>query len=1006
MQRPLSKWSGLAILAALTLTLLPQAVTAQETGRVVGRVTAAATMRPLAGAQVFVANLRIGALTNEDGRFLILNVPAGTHPLRVEIIGYENVTREVTVTAGGTAQVDFSLAENAVSLEEIVVTGTAAEVRAKEVGNSLDAITSRQLEHVPVTNPENILSGRIPGVTVFNASGAPGSGGTVRIRGQTTASQAPEPLIYIDGVRVYNQPISLGGAARSAVTPLQDINAEDIERVEVIKGASATTLYGTEAAGGVIQIFTKRGVAGTPIWNAEVSMGMNSMQRIGPDGDPSDLFTKCGDTQYLYGLSMSSATAGNEIPFMDPTCPSNGRWFQNNSVSQYALSVRGGSERVSYYVSTTYGDNNGTLEKQRSRDGGFRANLDFTPIEDLTISLNTAYTRRSSSFVDDGNNANGFLLNVGRGTNGNFKGGKGEDCAGITILCVTNGYLFDNDNTATSDRYTTGLVIQYNPIEGLSNRFAAGWDYLDVESEEYEPFGFLRNPVGFYSSETNFRTKLSLDYAGSFRNNFGESFVSTFSWGGQIFRDRFRNKYVSTSGFAGPGVPLLTSGGLTTTVDDALVSITNAGVFLQEMVGFKDRFFVTAGIRVDGNSAFGDDFGLQYYPKISGSYVMSDHDFWPTDWFNTFKLRAAVGESGKAPGAFDKLRTWSPVTADDGTPGFTPNDIGNSEVGPERTREIEFGFDASLMDGRIGFEATRYMTRTTDALVPVTYPPSEGFLASKIENVGELKGSGTEFQITLVPWQSERLEWRVQGNLAWMKNEAVDLAGQQLEADNLAGIREGDPVPSYYAWKITNPNDFADPIVETDQEIGPVNPTQVYGLNTQLRIGNSLNIDALFEHQGGHYLANYTGYQNARRGTWFPCYDIQKKIIAVRKKTDLNALNDVTALERARCATNLYGGHDSSYWLEKADFWKLRSVSVTYDLPSSLVSSFASRASVTLAGRNLMTWTDYSGVDPEVEDFFDRSEGGIYDGASDYGRREYYQIPSPRTFLLSFRVTF
>jgi TonB-linked SusC/RagA family outer membrane protein len=988
------------------LALLPGAGTAQDTGRIVGRVTAAATMRPMSGAQVFVSNLRIGALTNEDGRFLILNVPPGTHPLRVEIIGFEAVTQQVTVTAGGTSQADFSLAETAVSLDEIVVTGTAAEVRAKEVGNSLDAVTSRQLENIPVTNPENILSGRIPGVTVFNASGAPGTGGTVRIRGQTTASQAPEPLIYIDGVRVYNQPVSIGGAARSAISPLQDIAAEDIERVEVIKGASATTLYGTEAAGGVIQIFTKRGIAGTPIWNAEVGVGFNSMQQIGPDGDPSDLFTKCGDTQYLYGLSMSSSTAGKEIPFQDPTCPANGRWFQDNPVQNYSLSVRGGSERVSYYVSTSYSDNQGTLEKQRSRDGGFRANLDFTPFEDLTVSLNTSYTRRNSSFVDDGNNANGFLLNVGRGTNGNFKGGKGEDCDGITILCVTNGYLFENDNTGTSDRYTTGLVLQYNPIDGLSNRFSLGWDYLDFESEEYEPFGFLRNPVGFYSSETNFRTKLSVDYAGSFRNNFGESFVSTLSWGGQIFRDRFRNKYVSTSGFAGPGVPLLTSGGLSTNVDDASVASTNAGIFLQEMVGFNDRLFLTGGLRVDGNSAFGDDFGLQYYPKLSASYVLSDHEFWPTGWFNTLKLRAAVGESGKAPGAFDKLRTWSPVTADDGTPGFTPNDIGNTEVGPERTREIEFGFDASFLDGRVGLEATRYQTTTTDALIGVTYPPSDGFLASKIENVGELKGSGTEFQITVVPWQSEMVEWRVQANLAWMSNEAVDLAGQQLDADNLAGIREGDPVPSYYAPTVMNPDAFADPVIETDHLIGPVNPTQVFGLNTQLRLGNSLNLDALFEHQGGHYLPQYTGYQNARRGTWFPCYDIQQKIIAVRKNTDANALSDVTALERARCATNLYGGHDAGFWIEKADFWKLRSLAITYQLPESLVSSFASRASMTLAGTNLLTWTDYSGVDPEVEDFQDRAEGGIYDGAGDYGRREYYQIPSPRTFLLSFRVTF
>ncbi|MEK9500019.1 SusC/RagA family TonB-linked outer membrane protein [Gemmatimonadota bacterium DH-20] len=1000
MIRPRAWVLGLAfaVIAAPSLT-------AQETGQVTGQVTAAATMQPLTGAQVFVSGLRLGALTNEQGRYVILNVPAGTHTVRVDIIGYTSLEETVTVTAGGTTTTNFSLEQTAVALEEIVVTGTAAEVRAREVGNALDAVTSRDIENLPVTNPENIIGGRIPGVTVVPPGGQPGTGGTIRIRGQNTASQAPEPLVYIDGVRVYNQPVSLGTASRAAVTALQDINAEDIERVEVIKGASATTLYGTEAAGGVIQIFTKRGVAGSPIWNAELGVGLARMGKVGSDADPTDIFTRCGDPDLLFGLSQSSSSRGERVFFEDPTCPSSGRWFEDGMSNSVSLSVRGGSETVSYFVSSNYSDADGTLPTQNSKDGGFRANMDFRPIDDLSIALNTAYTRRNSRFVEDGNNANGFLLNVGRGTNGNFKGGKGEDCVGVDVLCVSNGYLFDSENTAVSDRYTTGLVLQYEPIDGFSNRFAVGWDYLSVTSEEWEPFGHLRNPGGYYSSSGQAREKLSLDYAGSLRNGFGESIVSTFSWGGQIFRDRARYKFVSTQDFAGPGKPTLTSGGGSTGVSDSQVATTTAGFFLQEVLGFNDQFFVTGGLRVDGNSAFGDDFGLQFYPKVSTSYIVSDHEFWPSDWFDTFKLRAAIGESGKAPGAFDKLRTWSPVTGDEGSAGFTPNDIGNNEVGPERTREFEVGFDASFLRGRFGIEATYYNTRTSDALVPVAYPPSLGFLASRTENVGEIKGSGTEFQLTASLLQTESFEWRVQGNFGFNTNEAVDLAGQELSVDNLAGIREGDPVPSYYGNKIMNPDAFEDPDVESDQLYGAVNPTRVIGLNSTLSLGQSLTVDVLFEHQGGHYLPNYTGYQNGRRGAWYPCYEIQDKIFAAAAG-DPGALDDVTALERGKCATNAFGGYNSAFWIESADFWKWRSLAVTYQLPSDLVASFASRASVTFAGTNLLTWTDYSGADPEVEDFYDRSEGGIYDGLTDYGRREYYNIPAPRSFLLSLRVTF
>ena len=1000
-------WRGSAFGALLAITAAVTTASAQNTGQIAGRVVAANTERPLIGAQIVVEGLRIGALAQSDGRYVIPIVPAGTYTVRVELIGFAVESRQVTVAAGGSATADFSLRETAVSLEEIVVTGTAAEVRAREVGNAIDAVTSRDLQNIAVTNPENILGGRVPGVTVFQSGGQPGAGGTVRVRGQTTASQAPEPLIYVDGVRVYNLPISLGGASRVAVTPLQDIAAGDIERVEVIKGASATTLYGTEASGGVIQIFTKRGVSGAPIWNLETTFGIAKQGRLGPETDPTELFTKCRAGEALYGLSQSSSTLGKEQVFEDPTCPASGSWFKNGPQSRVALSVRGGSERVSYYVAGNYSDVEGTLQTQRSRDGGFRGNFDFAPIQDLRISLNTAYTRRVSRFVEDGNNANGFLLNVGRGTNGNYKGGKGEDCDGVTVLCVSNSYLFDSENTAVSDRYTTGLVLQYEPVAGLSNRFAIGWDYYRVESEEWEPFGYLRSPGGFYSSDAQARSKLSLDYAGSLRKSFGESIVSTLSWGGQVFRDAARRKYVSTQSFAGPGKPTLTSGGGATNIGDANIEQTNAGFFGQEVLGFNDRFFVTGGVRVDGNSAFGDNFGLQVYPKVSLAYVLSDHEFWPTSWFDTFKLRGAFGASGKAPGVFDKLRTWSPVTGDEGTAGFTPGDIGNSDVGPERTREFEAGFDASFLNGRFGLEATYYNTQTTDALVPVTYAPSNGFLASRTENVGTVQGHGAEFQLSATLLETRFLEWRARANVSFTKTKAVDLAGQQLEADNLAGIREGDPFPSYYGIRIMNPDALAEPVLVNDTLIGPVNPTRLVGLSSSFQIGQKVTVDALFEHQGGHYLPEFTGYQNARRGVWYPCYDVQAKLVAERNG-DAGAVSDVKAIDRAKCRMNGIAAkpHQPEFWIEKADFWKLRTVSVTYQLPQSLVSKFASRAALTLASNNLFLWTKYDGLDPEVEDFNDRSETGIYDGATDYGRREYYNLPSPRTFLLSARITF
>jgi len=1006
------------LLSALVLagTLVgAQSAGAQDTGRIMGVVRASESMRPLAGAQVFIQGTRIGGLTNNEGRYLILNVPSGTHEVRVTVIGFTTGTQTVSVSPGQTTTADFSLAETAVALEGIVVTGTAAEVRAREVGNALDAVMSKELENIPVTNPENILAGRIPGLTVMQGNGQPGAGNTIRIRQQVTVSSTQEPLIYVDGVRIFSDMVGTQGGARLGLSPLQDIAAEDIERIEVLKGASAATLYGTEAAAGIIQIFTKRGVSGAPIWSGEITTGINNQPPLNMGNDPWELFTKCGGE--MYGISMTKSTFGQDVKFADPTCPSSGRWFKNGGLQRYNVSVRGGVGDVTYFVSGNYNDEYGTLQTQRARTGGMRANFDFSPHEGVKVQLNTAYAIRSLSFVEDGNSANGFLLNVGRGYSGNFKGGKGDDCSNVAsgVTCVSNVYLFDTQSLTRTDRFTGGLTVQHNANTALTNRLSFGWDWDYIHNKWVRPWGGLRVPLGQYNDAQTTHQKLSIDYAGSWIKGLGADYRSTFSWGGQLFRDNHRWLEVYTANFAGPGVPTLESGSVWDPPSDYPFAETNAGVFLQELLGYKDRLFLTGGLRIDGNSAFGENFGLQAYPKASVAYVISDESFWPTSWFETLKLRGAFGYSGKAPGAFDKLRTWSPIS-DDGSPGFTPNDVGNSDVGPERTREAEVGFDASLLQGLIGVEATYFNTRTVDALVGVLLPPSNGFLARRTENVGTLASKGTEFQLTAALLRTQNFEWRARANLSFQSSDAIDLnchavegqtgeSCEQISASNKAYIRVGYAVPTYWGYRVTNPDEHAAPIVsDTIEAIGPVYPTKLLGFGTTVSIGQHVTVDGLLEFHGGNYLPNYTGYQNSRRGVWYPCYDIQREI-AKDYHGEANNLSQYTALERARCATNVIGGHNSDFWVDKADFWKLRSVSVSYQLPEAWISRYASRATLSLAGRNLLTWTDFVGTDPEVEDFTDRA-GQVSEGAGEYGRREYYNLPPSRSFLLTLRVTF
>jgi len=1000
-----------------------QTASAQETGRITGQVTSAQNMRPLEGAQVSVEGTGMGGLANGQGRFLLLNVPAGTYNIRVTMIGFGTARQEVTVTAGQVANADFSLSETALALDEIVVTGTAAEVRAKEVGNSLDAVTSREIENIPtLRNSEDILAGRAPGVTVMNNSGQPGAGATVKIRGINTISQTMQPLIYVDGVRIFNEPSRANWGARTSTTPLQDISAKDIERIEVIKGAAATTLYGTEASAGVIQIFTKKGISGAPIWTAEISQGFNQQASFlaHPSQDPTDLYTKCGNLDNLYSLNLqvseTSSSLGNKVFMQDPTCPSDGTWQQLGAIGNYSLGVRGGMGDVTYYLSGNYNDVNGTLPTSNSKDGGFRGNFGFAPMDNLKVSLNSAYTRRNSRWVEDGNNADGFLLNVGRGAQNYLKGGKGDDCANVPAdkICITNGYLFDSQLYSRTDHFITGITTNWNPTEALSNRFNVGWDYLALKGESTRPFGSLRTPDGYFWDENTRHTKLSLDYAGSYQNAFSDKLESTFSWGGQVFKDKHRWTEWDVEKFAGPGRPTIESGAEVTYRSESNIAQSSAGFFFQELLGWEDRLFVTVGLRVDGNSAFGDNFGLQKYPKVSASWILSDYDWFPTNTIETFKLRGAIGESGKAPTPFANLRTWSGVGLE-GDPGFTPGSPGNEDVGPERTRETELGFDLSAFDGRIGLETTHYLAKTSDALVYIDLPSSQGFLSNRLENVGALQNSGWEFQVTGALLRTSSIEWRARANLAFQDSKAIQVDENPaidhtscIYVGLYSNICEGERVPVLRADRIMNPDAFADPVIVKDTTIGPTYPTRLIGLGTTVDIGSSLHLDALMEGQFGHYLPNYTGYQNARRGSWFPCFGIQEKMIAARRG-DATALNDVTALQRARCAIktasstiNKGYGYNSDWWIEKADFWRLRSITLSYDLPEGLLN-WGRSATVTVAARNLLTITDYSGTDPEVQDFADATGSQV--GGGEFGRRDYYQIPNPRTYTLSIRVS-
>jgi TonB-linked SusC/RagA family outer membrane protein len=966
------------------LTLSTSLLGAQQpTGTITGTVTQTGSSSPVAGAQVTITGTRQGAQVNAAGVFTIRSVRPGVVTIRAQLIGYGAVEKTVTVTAGDTVHVPIAMARAAFSLSEIVVTATGEE-RKKEIGNSLAAIDSLQVRGQAAQNTQEILAGSTPGVTVLANSGQPGAGGTIQLRGVNSISEGNTPLIYVDGVRIFSGTTPNSGQGRQFINPLNDIPADDIERVEIIEGPSATTLYGTQASGGVIQIFTKHGSDGQH-WAANVSLGMNNMGHVGPTSDPTGMgFNQCSGPNLVNGAG---------VHYIDTTCPASGTWLRNGPIQRFDANVRGGSGSVNYFVSGSTNSEAGVLPVGGNRDQNLRANIGFLATQAFHIDVNSAITHRKVTFVPDGNNAAGVELNLARGPGSGFRGtGCSSDPA---VACLVNDSIFTLKSTTTTDHFVTGATLTYEPSTKFTNRLAVGYDNNSADIADIRPLGFLLTPLGSYGETLWNQQLISLDFASTFRQPLPGKLNSSTSFGGQSFDSRLHSTSLSASNFAAPGTPTLTTGSVRTINSVSQQRVINAGLFGQEVLGWRDVMFLNLGLRVDGNSAFGKSFGLQSYPKASLSYVISDESFWPFKWMEQLKLRMARGDAGKAPGAFDAVRTWTPVAANNGQPAFTTNNPGNADLGPERTREFETGFDASVFNGRLGVSYTYFAARTYGALIPVQQSPTLGFSGSELENVGTLSNHGNTLQVTGDFVRRRDLEFKAKLNYSTFTSSAGNVGGQPITVDAVdrTYVIEGLPVPAYYGIKITNPNAFADPDTAGNQFLGNVFPTRIISLSPSLRLWQRVSIDALGEWQiGGHNL-NGVGYVDANLQDWQPCYASQAKMKAFAAG-DANALNDVSALVRAKCTLSPTA-RDLSYWVESNSFFKVRSVSVTYDLPPRLRFG-ASNASISLAGRNLFTSTKYDGTDPEVSDQTDNT----------FARRDYYVFPTYRTFLMTFRLGF
>jgi TonB-dependent starch-binding outer membrane protein SusC len=976
---------------AMLAWLVAIAPLAAQDARLVGQVTDATSGAPLSEVQVYLNGTGLGTLTRSNGRFVILNVQPGSYDARAERIGFQSASQRVTVAAGQAVEVNFQLSTQALGLDEIVVTGTAGAARRREIGNSITQISTAELPVRP-TQTFELLQGAAPGVELTTVSGNVGQGQRIKLRGITSVAQSNQPLIYVDGVRIMNGafPVSQGGdqynstnagnrGSAVTVSAIDQINPNDIERIEVIKGSAATTLYGTQASSGVIQIFTKRGSTGSPVWSVESQQGTGWSRKFGGDFGVNYLWMEHYMRDSWFGRGYDPGPAGDKCTTLSPGGASDTRCSWPGSVwyQSYSASVRGGNNNLQYFASGGYDNDTGILPHDSDEKWTIRGNFTFSPLTELQMQWNSAYSNLDLTGTPSANNAQGLELNAFR-QKANYFG----DANPVIIASV-----LDWDLLQANERFTTGGTVTWSPIESVTSRFTIGYDYSIQDSRNLRPFGFNGFPQGGLTTGKFTNRVLTFDYVGTFRFSLTDAIRSNFSWGGQAIGDDTHNLTGWGENFPGTAEPTISSASLVKSWEER-ERVWNAGFFFQDVFDIHNRYFITTGLRVDGNSAFGEGFGLQLYPKLSASWVVSDESWWK-DGFGSLKLRSAYGQSGKAPGSFAKVRTWSPLGYK-GSPAFTPANVGNPDLGPEVTTELELGFDAAWLHDRLTAGVTYYHQNTTDALFQVPNMPSSGYAGTQLKNVGELENQGTEIQLNGSPIQ--RADWALDLglSLSFLHSEVLDMGGipEFTTGRGLgdARVMKGQPVPVRLDWYISNPDEVANPVYEANHIYGPVFPTRQVSGNATVRLPAGISLSARGEFRGGHYLS--VSPMSISRSVISPqCFDWY---VDRTKSTTLKP--ETPAIWRARCTPTAGRGY-----MYKADYFKLRSLAATIPMAFAFPES-VQNATLSLSLNNSYLWTkDIPWMDPE---------GGNNDGAAAVAPGLTERTPAPITFRVGLQVTF
>ena len=985
------------------------------------------------GISIVIKGTRNGATSDNVGGFSLKLNNNNAVTLVASGVGFK--TQELNVDPSKMATgLNIVLTEQYSKLDEVVVTGTSAGTTKRQLGSYISSVNAEDLTKGATGNVLAALQGKTAGAQIIQNSGDPAGGMSVRLRGISSVLSSSEPLYIVDGViinnatnRVTNTSSNYDGSnfvGSIGQNRMVDINPADIERIEVLNGAAAAATYGSRANAGVIQIFTKRGKSGA----AKVSFSttyMNSNLRKkldvnnspvkfgGPTDGPGAL------TQDILTPAATNTTSVTRYDYQDYI-------FRNASGTDNTVSVSGGNDKTKYYFGGSYFYNQGIIQNTDFQRFSFRSNIDQVINKWLSMNLGLNYTNSSANEKPDGQSffspTNSVTI-IGnfhdiwtRDANGNIKavGERGR----VNPVSV----IEDIKQRQTTNRLIGSFGMKMKAAKGLTFDYLMGIDNYAQNGTTYiPPFAYNASPAffgggptldptqnGYSSAANNNFFQINHDVTGTYTVDITKDFNSTTQVGFSQQYEKSNYALIQGRGFA-PFIETVNGASTPLPGVDDRSEISISGVYIQQNFKIRNQFFLTGAVRRDASSVFGANQRNQIYSKASASYVISSTDFWNelaiAKAFDLVKIRLAYGESGNLTGigAYSRFNTYSSNSFLGRSALNSSSTLANENVKPERQSEIEYGLDLGMLNNRIGLTVNVYNKKVTDLLINRQLAPTNGF-ASLLDNFGALENRGYEVMLTLVPVQNKDLKWEMTTIYNRNRNKATKI-GQALtlfstNSGTPIGIVEGQPIGIFYGTYFARNADGTF-IVNAANIPQTARGTQTSVLNPTENLNNAGSVlRRVIGDPNPDYTASLVNEVSYKKWNFRAQLDAVQGVDVFNAdfRTRQGVGNGKVAEQEQRGILPrgyISGIYAIEEWrVDDGSFVKLRELSVSYNVGKL---KFINNLSINFSGRNLISWDNYKGYDPEVNS---GGQSTLLRGI-DFGA-----TPIPRTFSFGIKADF